>query len=84
MYWSAVEVADVPVDPVTVTSTVPAAAAGTIAVTCVAELIVKLAAALPKWTAVAPLKPEPLIVTEVPPAVVPDVGLRPLTTGCAP
>ena len=48
----------------------------------VAEFTVKLVAGvLPNSTAVAPLKPVPLMVTEVPPAVVPLAGLMPVTAG---
>ena len=67
----------------TVTSTTPVPA-GLVAVICVAELTVKLPAAAPaKCTAVAPVKPVPVIVTDVPPAAGPDVGLRPVTAGAA-
>ena len=42
----------------------------------VSETTVKLVAAtVPKRTAVAPVKPEPVTVTTVPPSVVPEVGL---------
>ena len=54
--------------------------AGLVAVICVAELTVKLlAAAVPKSTAVASVKPVPVIVTDVPPVEGPDVGLTPVT-----
>ncbi len=60
---------------VTVTSTVPAARAGEVAVIWVLETTVKLVAAVvPKWTAVAPVKLVPVMVTMVPPAVGPVVG----------
>ena len=69
---------------VTVTSTVPADSAGLVAVICVAELTVKLLAAMvPKSTAVAPVKPVPVIVTDVPPAAGPAAGLTPVTAGAA-
>ena len=56
------------------TSTVPAASGGEVAVIEVSELTVKDAAGTPpNVTAKAPVKPLPLIVTEVPPAVVPLV-----------
>ena len=72
MNWSAAEVAEVPPGVVTVTSTVPAPA-GEVAVIEVAELTVKLVALVaPNLTAVAPVKPVPVIVTDVPPAVGPD------------
>jgi len=75
----------VPAEVVTVTSTVPAAWAGEVAVIELPEpATVKPAAAVPpKDTAVAPLKFVPLIITEVPPAVEPDVALTPLTAGAA-
>ena len=38
---------------------------------------------MPKSTAVAPVKPVPVIVTRVPPAGGPLVGLRPVTVGAA-
>ena len=48
----------------------------------VAELTVKaVAAVVPKLTAVAPVKSVPVMVTEVPPAVGPTVGLTPVTVG---
>ena len=48
----------------------------------VPELTVKLAAGLPpKVTAVAPLKPAPVMVTLVPPAIGPVVADRPVTAG---
>ena len=60
----------------TVTSTVPAAPAGAVAVMEVALLTVKVVAAVaPKATAVAPVKLVPVMVTEVPPAAGPEVGL---------
>ena len=54
----------------------PAAAAGETAVILVEDTTVKLVAfpAPPKLTFVAPVKPVPLMVTVVPPAVVPEVG----------
>jgi hypothetical protein len=72
---SAVPVGLVPAGVVIVTSTVPVPA-GDVAVICVAEFTVKLAAAVaPKFTAVAPVKPVPVIVTDVPPAAGPEVGV---------
>ena len=69
---------------VTWTSAVPAAWAGAVAVIWVSESTVKLVAAVPsKVTAVAPVKPVPLTVTTVPPAVLPLDGDSPLTTGGA-
>jgi hypothetical protein len=65
---------------VTVTLTVPVPG-GLVAVICVAESAVIVPAAPPKLTPVAPPRLVPLIVTAVPPAVVPLAGANPLTTG---
>src|SRR5215472_4471958 len=82
--WSAAEVALVPPGVVTVTSTTPAVPAGEFAVTVVALTTVRpVAAVVPNLTAVAPGKFVPVIVTSVPPANGPDVGLRPVTVGLA-
>ena len=76
-------VADVPPGVVTVRLKVPGAAdAGDLTVICVPESTVNDVAALdPNLTAVAPVKPVPVIVTEVPPASGPAVGLMPVTVG---
>jgi hypothetical protein len=72
--WSKAPVAEVPLGVVTVTSTVPEPD-GDVAVTCVSETTLKLAAVVvPKDTLVAPVNPDPVIVTEVPPAVGPEDG----------
>ena len=42
-----------------------------------------VAGVVPKSTAVAPVNPEPVIVTVVPPAVGPLFGLTPVTVGAA-
>src|SRR5437870_1945076 len=64
------------------TSTVPAACAGEVAVIFVAEFTMKLAAGVPpKDTAVAPVKFVPVMMTLVPPAVVPLFGLTDETAG---
>jgi hypothetical protein len=77
-------VRDVPPGVMTVTSTVPAAWGGEVAVIEVDELTVNDAAALaPNLTAVAPLRLLPLTVTVVPPATGPAAGLTPLTAGAA-
>jgi hypothetical protein len=69
--WSAKLVALVPSGVVTVTSTVPVPG-GETAVIEVADPTVKLVAlAEPNFTAVAPLKRLPVIVTEVPPPGLP-------------
>jgi hypothetical protein len=67
---------------VTVTSTSPAEPAGDVAVIDVSETTVKDAAAVePNETALAPMKPVPVIVTCVPPATGPALGLTPVTPG---
>ncbi len=71
MNWSLADDILVPEGVVTVTSTMPAACAGLVAVICESELKVKAAEVVPKWTDVAPVKPQPVIVTMVPPAVEP-------------
>jgi hypothetical protein len=59
-------------------------AGGDVVVIVVSLTIVKaVAEADPKWTAVAPVKPVPVIVTVVPPVVGPEAGLRPVTVGRA-
>ena len=40
-----------------------------------------VAVVVPKWTAVAPMRPVPVIVTVVPPLVVPDVGVNEVMVG---
>jgi hypothetical protein len=65
---------------VTVTSTVPLPA-GEVAEIEVAELTVKAAGTVPKFTAVAPVKFVPVIVTLVPPAAGPLFGEIDVTVG---
>lgn len=73
------------VDTVTGTSVGSSAGAGAIAVIEESELIVKLIAGFgPKWTAVAPVKFDPLIITWVPPAAGPLCGASSLTFGICP
>lgn len=75
--------AEVPPGLVTLTSTVPVPA-GETAVMDVAELTVKLVAAVaPNVTAVAAVNPEPVIATEVPPASGPAAGATAATVGAA-
>jgi hypothetical protein len=74
---------------VTVTSTTPpVVVAGEIAVMDVSVavvLAVKLVAGTPpKSTAVAPVKPVPVIVTDVPPVVAPLFGETEVTVGAVP
>ncbi len=71
----------VPPGVVTVTATAPVPA-GLVAVIWVGLTTVKLAAAAePKLTAVAPVKPLPAIVTLVPPAAGPPFGVSAETAG---
>jgi hypothetical protein len=64
------------VPPETVTEIGPAdAAAGTVALICVVELTAKPALAPLNATLLAPVKPEPEIVTLAP--IVPELGLKP-------
>jgi hypothetical protein len=57
---------------------------GLVAVIDVSELNEKLVAGVwPKSTAVAPVKPEPVIVTVVPPPKGPEMGVTPVTAGAA-
>ncbi len=66
---------------VTEMSTVPAPSTGETAVICVGETTVKLAAAMePNLTDTGPMKFVPVMVTVVPPRVVPAVGVTPGTT----
>ena len=82
MNWSALEVALVPEGVVTVIFTMPAEPTGLVAVIVVEESIAKLTPVeAPKATTVAPVKLVPVIVTVVPPAVVPELGLTAVTVG---
>jgi len=74
----------VPSSVVIITLTAPAAWAGVVAVIVVAEETVYDAAAVPpKVTPVTLTKPVPVIVTDVPPATVPDAGEMLENTGAA-
>jgi hypothetical protein len=80
--WLPGPVAETPPGVVTVTLTVPADPAADVAVIEVAELTVKLfAAVVPNLTAVAPLRLVPVTVTDVPAASGPIVGLSAVTVG---
>ena len=84
MKVSAVLVAEVPAEVVTVTSTEPVDPAGATADSEVAEVTLNEVAAVdPNLTAVAPVKPLPVTVTEVPPLVGPDEGATAVTVGAA-
>ncbi len=74
--------AEVPPAVTTVTSTVPVPA-GLVATICVAVSPMIVAATLPNSTAVAPDRFVPVIVTDVPPAAGPELGLIPVTAGAA-
>ena len=66
----------------TVILTIPAEPTGEVAVIEMALFTVyEVAAVVPNFTPVAPLKPVPVIATEVPPADVPVVGEMPVTAG---
>jgi hypothetical protein len=83
VYLSAHDVDDVPPGVVTVTSTVPLPD-GDFTVILVSLTTVTLVAGFePNFTAVAPVKPEPVIVTDVPPDVWPYAGEMPVTFGAA-
>jgi hypothetical protein len=69
---------DVPLGEVTVTSTTPVPAGLTVEMD-VALTTVNVAAVVPKSTAVAPVKPVPVIVTGVAPAAGPKAGLKLVT-----
>lgn len=68
---------------VTVMSMTPAPWIGDVVVIEVAEITVKVALVVPKWTAVAPVRLVPVMVTEVPPVLEPEVGLTEVTLGAA-
>jgi hypothetical protein len=82
--WSAELVAEVPPGVVTVTSTVPAEPAGEVAVMLVSlTTVTSMAAWVPKLIAVAPVKPVPVMVTDVPPTSGPALGATAVTVGTA-
>ena len=84
MKRSAVEVALVPPGAVTLTLTVPAAPAGAVAVIVVGFTTVTfVAATVPKLTVAGLAKLVPVMVTTVPPAVGPELGLTAVTVGAA-
>ena len=67
---------------VTLSVTVPAACAPVTALRVVGDVTVKLVAGVvPNWTAVAPMRFVPVMVTVVPPLVVPDVGVNEAMVG---
>jgi hypothetical protein len=81
--WSAAVMAEVPAGVVTLTSTV-LEPGGVVTVICVSLLIVRSGTfVLSKPTAVAPVKPLPVITTVSPPALLPEFGFSPVTCGMA-
>ena len=67
-----------PLNVVTVTSMVPAASAGAVAlIVFMLTTFTLVAGTEPKFTADVPLKPVPVMVMLVPPSVVPDAGEMP-------
>jgi hypothetical protein len=73
---------EVPAAVVTVTTTTPAPSAGEVAVIEVAEFTVTAVAGVEPNLTVDPLtNPVPMMVTLVPPAVEPPLGLREVTVG---
>ena len=56
---------------------------GDVAVICVPVFVKMVAVEAPKFTAVAPIRSVPEIVTVVPPNAEPDVGDLPVTAGGA-
>jgi hypothetical protein len=76
--------AEVPLGVVTVSTTDPAPdGAVTVSEVELTTLMEVPGFAVPKSTAVAPVKPVPVTVTEVPPAAGPLAGLTPVTVGAA-
>ena len=71
---------EVPAGVVTVSVTVPLPG-GLVTVICVPESAVITPAVAPNRTPVAPASPVPVMVTVVPPAVLPPAGDTPLTAG---
>ena len=70
---------------VTVTGTTPLPAGLTAWIVVGDSTVNSVALLAPKCTAVTPLKPVPVIVTWVPPAGAPSIGLTPVTVGsCGP
>jgi hypothetical protein len=81
VYWSALVNAELPVGVSTVTSTVPGAWAGATARMEVSDSMKNAAGTEPNRTWLAALSRVPVMVTTVPPAVVPLVVDRELTAG---
>lgn len=80
--WSPVPVGLVPLQLVTVTSTVPGVPGGEVAVMVVPFTTVKVAAGVvPNLTPVTQVNPVPVMVTVVPPEDGPVFGFTPVTVG---
>jgi hypothetical protein len=81
--WSSAELAEVPPDVVTVTTTV-SVPGGEVAVSDVElKTFTAVAATVPKSTVASLAKPVPVTVTTVPPVTAPLSGLMPVTVGSA-
>ncbi len=83
MNWSAGEVALVPPMVTTVTSTVPVPMGDVAVIEVALTIVTPVAFVVPNFTAVAPVKPVPVIVTLVPPVAGPLAGLSTVTVGAA-
>ncbi len=83
MKWSALEVGDVPIGVVTVTSTMPVPAGEVTVMEPAVSAVIVPGLALPKSTTVAFAKLVPVTVTMVPPATGPALGLTAATVGTA-
>src|SRR5438552_3955647 len=82
VYTSAGEAAEAaPSAIVTIVSTAPPDDAGVVTTICVAESLTMVPGSPPKETETAFARFVPVIVTDVPPAVVPPVGLTLVTVG---
>ena len=73
MNWSADDVTEVSLEVVTVISTRPTVPAGAVAVICVADCEVMLAVFAPNLTVDVALKPDPVMITLVPPPTGPEL-----------
>lgn len=71
----------VPSGVVTMMSTEPTASAGAVAVIDRSEVATNDADDMPNATMVAPVKPEPVMMTVVPPVNGPELGRTPVTVG---
>ena len=81
MNWSAGLVGLGLPDVVTVTSTTPVPAGAVAVIVVPLTTVLLVAGVVPKSTAVAPVKAVPVIVTVMPPATGPELGLIEVTAG---